>query len=347
MKKLTKLFIVLDILVAICFIVVYAPIKPLEDLQNMIIATSIATKTHDYIAYTFWSEDRVNEIAQADKAIGISDDVNLEDVVINTDPVDSYDNEYDEQILKRDSGNDLYKYLKIKVGKTDAHLVAIYDPSKIKLMTIKSFGGSYCSEGNYSCGTESVLTMSKRLGAIVAINAGGFDDSTGYGSNIPLGYVIKDGKVKWSQNNKKASLVGFTNDNKLLLKKTTGNLAVTEDNYRDAIQFSPFLIINGKTNTTAKSGGSFSRAARVVIAQRKDGVVLFLVTEGTHTTGPTMKECIDTLLKYGAYNAANMDGGTSTQLVIKNKLINNPKNIYGQTVVGGRNVVTAWGLFEN
>ena len=52
------------------------------------------------------------------------------------------------------------------------------------------------------------------------------------------------------------------------------------------------------------------------------------------------------LRKYGAYNAANMDGGTSVQMVIKKKLVNNPKNIYGQTVSGGRMVVTAWGVTE-
>ena len=60
-----------------------------------------------------------------------------------------------------------------------------------------------------------------------------------------------------------------------------------------------------------------------------------------------MKEVIDTLEKYGAYNAANLDGGTSTQLVINGKLINSPKNIMGQAVAGGRGIVTGWGLFLN
>ena len=57
-----------------------------------------------------------------------------------------------------------------------------------------------------------------------------------------------------------------------------------------------------------------------------------------------MKEVIDTLANYGAWNAANLDGGTSTQLVINGQLKNNPKNIYGNKVEGGRSVVTGWGL---
>ena len=116
---------------------------------------------------------------------------------------------------------------------------------------------------------------------------------------------------------------------------------------RDGLQFGPFLMVNGERPDFKNSAGGYSRAARVSIAQRKDGIVLFLVTEGTHAAGPNMKELIDTLELYGAYNAANLDGGTSTQLVINDKLINNPKNITGKSVVGGRNVVTGWGLFLN
>ena len=59
-----------------------------------------------------------------------------------------------------------------------------------------------------------------------------------------------------------------------------------------------------------------------------------------------MGEVIDTLKKYGAYNAANLDGGTSSQLAINGELINNPKNIYGQSVVGGRAVVSGFGLIK-
>ena len=65
MRKLTKFFIVIDILIAICFFVVYCPI--FKNLQNTIISTAIDTKTHDYIAYTFYSEERVQEVVYADK----------------------------------------------------------------------------------------------------------------------------------------------------------------------------------------------------------------------------------------------------------------------------------------
>ena len=337
MKKLTITFIILDILVAICFFVVYSPL--FENLQNTIISTAINTKTHDYIAYIFYSEEHVNKVIALNNFEPIDEEVNLDDIIIDTKPRESYDNEYDEAILTRDEGNEDYKYLKIKVGKYDAHLVAIYDPSKVHILTCKKFNTKDKS------GKETVLKMTKRMGAIVGINGGGFVDY-GYGSDIPIGYVIKDGEVIWSPTSEKQNIIGFTNDNKLLLVNATGEEAV-KMGMRDGLQFGPFLIVNGEEPKFNNSVGGYSRAARVAIAQRKDGIVLFLVTEGTHAAGPNMKEVIDALKLYGAYNAANLDGGTSTQLVIKDKLINNPKNISGKSVTGGRSVVSGWGLFVN
>ena len=338
MKKLTITFIILDILVAIGFFVTYSPL--FENFQNTIISTAINTKTHDYIAYIFYSEEHVNEVINMDSFVPIDEEVNLDDIVIDTKPRESYDNPYDEAILTRDEGNEDYKYLKIKVAdKYDAHLVAIYDPGKVRIMTCQKFNTKNSS------GKEKVINMAKRLGATIGINGGGFVDY-GYGSDIPRGYVIKDGKVIWSDNSKKGELIGFTNDNKLLLVNATGEEAIAMG-MRDGLQFGPFLIVNGEVPKFNNAAGGFSRAARVAIAQRKDGIVLFLVTEGTHAKGPNMKELVDTLKLYGAYNAANLDGGTSTQLVINNKLINNPKNISGKTVQNGRSVVTGWGFFPN
>ncbi len=334
MRKTTIFFIIADILVAICFVVVYSPI--FENFQNTIISTALITKTHGYIAYTFYSEDHVNKVVAMNSFEPIDESLNLDDIVIDTKPRESYDNPYDEAILTRDEGNDDFKYLKIKVGDYDGHLVAIYDPSKVHILTCKYFNSR---DGS---GKESILKMTARLGASVGINGGGFVDY-GYGSDIPTGYVIKDGEVVWSPISEKGDLIGFTKDNKLLLVHATGEEAVAMG-MRDGMQFGPFLMINGVRPNFGDSAGGFARAARVTIAQRKDGIVLFLVTEGTHARGPNLKELIDTLEMYGAYNAANLDGGTSTQLVINGKLINNPKNISGKPVNGGRSVVTGWGL---
>ena len=45
--------------------------------------------------------------------------------------------------------------------------------------------------------------------------------------------------------------------------------------------------------------------------------------------GITLNQLIKLLERYDAYNAANLDGGGSSTLVINNKLINTPRGYYG------------------
>lgn len=332
-KKLTIPFIILDVIILICFGLVYG----VEKFKQTIISTAMATKTHQYIAYTFYSEAEVKRVVSQNSFEAITDDVNLNDIVIDTSPKTSYENEYDEEILTRDPGNDNYKYIKVKVGDYDAHLVAIYDPSKVHLISSKSF--------NTGHGMETIQEMCKRENGLVCINGGRFRDTDGWGSDIPKGVLIKNGKVIWSDNREKRNLIGFTKDNKLLLTYATADEALAKG-MRDALEFGPFLMVNGQSVKFNSVSGGYQRAARVAIAQRKDGVVLFLVTEGVHTKGPNLKEVVDLLSKYGAYNIANLDGGTSAQLVVNNKLVNDPKNVYGKSVTGGRKVVSGFGLIS-
>ena len=333
MKKLTILMIILDIIVAICFVVVYA----VPSFRNKIISTAMVTKTHGYIAHVFYSDDTINKVTAQNKYIPLTDSVNLDEIVIDTSEKENYDNEYDEQILTREVGNEDYKYMQVKVGKYDAHLVAIYDPSKVKLIASKTFNTGY--------GQERIKDMCKRSNGIVCINGGRFNDTTGYGSDIPKGTLIKDGKIIWSDTTQATSLIGFNKDNKLVLTESTAQEAI-DMGIRDALEFGPFLIVNGKTLQYESSAGGYDRAARVAIAQRKDGVVLFLVTEGVHTNGPTLVEVIELLKKYGAYNAANLDGGTSAQLVVDGELKNTPLTVYGTKVKDGRRVVSGFGLIK-
>lgn len=335
MKKFTIFMIVIDVIVAMCFVVVYF----VKDFKYTVISSLLGTMDHQWIAYTFYSDKTINEVRTAETIIPFDEDTDLSAITIDSTKKDNFDNEYDEQILTRDENNDLYKLLNIKIaGKYDALLLAIYDPTKVKLMHIKQF--------NVRPYGEQVVTMAKRYGAIGGINAGGFVDY-GTGSDIPMGYVIKDSKVIWSDGPGKGNIIGMTKEGKLLLTNSTGEEAINMG-VIDGIEFGPFLIVNGKSmKYTNETTSGYARAPRVVIAQRKDGVMLFLTTKGTiGYTGPTFGELTDILLKYGAYNAANLDGGASTTMVLNGKTINNPVNAYGSSLGAGRYIVTAWGLFN-
>ena len=94
---------------------------------------------------------------------------------------------------------------------------------------------------------------------------------------------------------------------------------------RDAVTFGPFLIVNGKASFI-KGNGGWGQAPRTAIGQRKDGIVLLLVIDGRTLTRPgaDMGDLTEIMQNYGAYNAANLDGGTSSVMVYNNKIINDP-----------------------
>ena len=194
--------------------------------------------------------------------------------------------------------------------------MAIYNPSRIKAVATKYIGSS----GQY------LTKMAEENDAVLAINAGGFDDANFEGTGgSPLGVTISKGElVSDRPYSGTGGLVGFTEDNKLLCSKCDSEEALNLG-VRDAVTFGPFLIVNGKRAEVSGNGG-WGTAPRSAIGQRKDGVVLFLVINGRTATRPgaTMNEMIDIMERYGAYNACNLDGGTSSALVVDKTIVNDP-----------------------
>ena len=327
MKK-TIVFIILDILVAICFFIMYGP---WNYFRNLYVSTAMNTKDHQWLAKIFYSDERIEKIMSSNYFIAIDEDANTNDITINTEEKKKYKDEYEKELLTREPGNDLYKLLEFKVGSSNAHLIAIYDPTKVHLISTKQF-----NIGTYG---ERIITMCERYKGVACINAGGFVDN-GMGSDIPLGYVIQDGKITWSENSK-ANIIGMTKEGKLkLLSNSTGEEALAKG-IVDGLTFNPFLIVNGKELEIV--GDPWGSSPRMAIAQRKDGIIMFLSIDGeNYINGATLKDTINVLKRYGAYNAANLDGGTSATMVINGKLINNPAG--GAKKTNGRYVVTGWGL---
>ena len=332
--KSTILFIILDILAICGFIMMYGP---WDDIRNFYVNTAMKTKDHKYLAKVFYTQEKIDEIMSSNYFIAIKEEVKLDDIVIDTSPKSSYDNKYDEEILTRDKGNNDYKIINIKVGISKGYLIAIYDPTKVSLIRAKKF-----NIGTYG---EQVTAMCKRYGGLVCINGGGFKDE-GRGSDIPLGYVIDNEEIVWPLGNhdtQKGNIIGFNNEGKLLLLADSTGTNAIENGMVDGLEFGPFLIVNGKPLEIV--GDPWGRSPRVAIAQRKDGVVLFLVIDGeNYIDGASLSDMIEVLQKYGAYNAANLDGGHSSSLSINGKLHNNPPSIAKKQ--GGRYVVTGFGLMQ-
>lgn len=254
-------------------------------------------------------------------------------LIIDTNEEKVYDNKYEAEIQNRGENND-YKIIDLTVANNKGWLVVVYDPSDVHIMKSRAF------KTPNNDGKENLIDMTKRYGATIGVNGGGFYDDGKVSKDIPFGYIIENGKVIYKSHNRESDIIGMSNDNKLMLVHTTGEKAV-EMGMRDGLEFGPFLIIDGKRQINLKP----TKAARNMIAQRDDGIILFLVTDGLSYSGITFNEGIDVLEKYGATTAANLDGGASTQLVVNGELLNSPKNALGIPIPKGRTVVNGWGVF--
>ena len=336
-KKLliaTIIFIIGDLVAISGFVMMYGP---LDYVRNLYVTTAMQTMTHKYLANVFYGKKTIEKIMSNNYIVQINENVNTDDIVINTKEKTKYKNEYEKELLTRDPGNDLYKVINFKIGGSDAHLVAIYDPTKVELIHTKTF-----NIGGYG---ERVLTMCDRYGGVVCINGGGFVDN-GMGSDIPVGYVIKDHKIIWtpkgeSKDTYRDNIIGVTDDGKLkLMSNATGQEAL-DAKIKDGMVFGPFLIVNGKSLEIV--GDPWGKSPRMAIGQRRDGVMIFLAIDGrNYIDGASLQDVVDVFKRYGAYNAANLDGGQSSTLVVDGELENKPPAEAKRT--NGRYVVTGWGL---
>ena len=295
---------------------------PYSGFRDWLITTAMTTMTHQYFATWFYDDETIKASLAKNKVEEVNEITNTNTIVINNTVEETvYENEYERAVLEKDPNNDDYKIIEINGKGYSGYLAVIYDPSRIKTVYTKKLGTS----GQY------LKQMAKDNDALIAINGGGFEDPN-FNSNgaDPLGITFSGGKLITSKTWRgTGGLIGFTEDNKLVLGKMTVKQA-QEMKVRDGVTFGPFLIINGKKSTILGNGG-WGTAPRTAIGQRKDGIVLFLVIDGRTVTKPgaNMNDLIEIMENYGAYNAANLDGGTSSAMVVNGEIINDPVDSTG------------------
>jgi len=199
-------------------------------------------------------------------------------------------------------------------------MMIVKDPSRVSLATIYPWREKGVT-------LDSLVTSND---AVAGIN-GGLYDSTNNSGGAPYGVIVSNGEI---QHNKPQEyyglvLVGFTEDNILQMidisemnSKDVENM-VAEMKIRDAVTFQEEasdannhfvqLIINNEAREMTGVGSGLN--PRTAIGQRADGAVLMLVTDGRGKSGHLGASCADLITvmqEFGAVNAANLDGGSSS-----------------------------------
>lgn len=279
---------------------------PFESLKAMAVGT-VATSRHPQVVRAFLPQEEIDRIMN----------LNNDQVVNNTQVINRTNTISDPSmgITIED----------IKGANFKGKVMLIEDPKRIKLSVTKEIGIT----------GERVSDLVKNMGAIAGINAGGFYDPDGKGNGaFPDGLTMQDGKLVHNNVGDKAvNIVGFNDQGKLVLGKMTAQELV-ENNIREAVTFEPNLIVEGKP--MIKGDGGWGIAPRTGIGQRADGTVIFVVIDGRQPTwsiGANLRDLMHVFQDYGAVNAVNLDGGSSSELVYNGKVMNRLWNIFGERYI--------------
>lgn len=325
---------------------------PIKWFRNTLITTAMTTKSHQYLARWFFSEEYINKVLANNFIVESNEDTNPDLIDMGKKINGKYSNKYEKDLFEGVDEDTIYKKIYVKGKGYDGYVIAIYDPSKVKLGVSSNIAKDTSCE---TCSGQTVKTIAEKNDALVVMNGGGFYDPTWAGNGaLAHGTVIKDGKIVSDYEDARVGggIIGFNQDNVLVLGRMTAQQAINQG-IRDAVEFGPFLIINGKASFV-KGDGGWGIAPRSAIGQREDGIVLFVVINGRDylngKPGIDLVGMTELLQNYGAVNAANLDGGTSSALVERNsdgevELINNP---ISQNNASGvmRRIPTAWMVVE-
>ena len=190
-----------------------------------------------------------------------------------------------------------------------AHVMLVRDPSRVyTAVANKVF--------SVDKSVKRIDTMIEVDGAVAGVNGGAFYDDGSLSHEIgrlPIGLVVSQGQVIWNDGKSYNGFVGFNEDNILVVAKTMSADKAKELKIRDGCCFGPVLIMNGNVNEEAYNTAS-GYNPRTCIGQRADGTVILLCIDGrqANSLGGTYADAIDILVEYGAVNACNLDGGSST-----------------------------------
>ena len=320
MKKVMKIILkslsFIGVFLVILLVTVYSMgllicYGPSKHAKNLFVTTFLETGQMKFVVSLFMSKDDIQAVVDSNSMTTFDEE--MDNSLINIDNTDSSDIE-----LVEVSGNTYY-------GK----MIIVKDPSRVKLATI--YDGSWKEYG---------VTLDKLVNdnnAIAGINGGLYYSDSNKGGR-PLGLVVRDGKIEYNNPSGLAGLylIGFNEDNLLKIIDLNGKNAkavekiIKDEKIRDAVAFQEEssdannhfvkLIINGQSREFKGTGSGAN--PRTAIGQRADGTVLLLVTDGRGANGhlgATAADLIDIMEEYGAVNAANIDGGSSSSMYYDGK----------------------------
>lgn len=335
----TFIFIIVGGLLGAVWIVEFGPSEKARDLFVVSVMETSAVK---FLATSFLGQEKVDEILKAN-TIQTVDDITDTDLVVIENPENKPNtgangsNNTPKLTIPGSDGQEIdpdgdgIDIVDIKGSTFNGKLMIVYDPTRVFVGVSGAFGSDL-----YGRNIKAIYNSYDNV--IAGINGGGWVDNNGQGrGGEPLGLVISQGKVLWGESDSTPwECCGITEEGKLVVGRMTVQQAI-DMGVTDAVVFGPTLIVNNEPTEALGSGGGLN--PRTAIGQRADGSMLLLAINGrtTNSLGASLRDAQDIMLKFGAVNAYNLDGGSSTSMMFNGEHIN-----VNASVMGLREMCTAF-----
>lgn len=291
--------------------------------QQMFVTTILETGQLKFLASIFLSADEIQTIVDKNSMKQLNAEVDSGLIQIDSDNSDAQ------------QGEDI-EVVEVSGATYSGTMMIIKDPSRVSLATIYPW-------------RDVGVTLDKLVtdnGGIAGIN-GGIYNSTNNSGGRPYGVIVSNGEIQHNrpQEVKGLVLIGFTENNILEIIDLAGKNSadveqlVKDRKIRDAVTFQEEasdannhfvqLIINNEAREMNGMGSGLN--PRTAIGQREDGAVLFFVTDGRGKSGhlgASSADLISVMQEYGAVNAANLDGGSSSCMYYDGKYLKSSVTFY-------------------
>ena len=281
--------------------------------QQMFVTTILETGQLKFLASWFLSPDEIQAIVDKNSMKDLEADVDTDLIQIGTVNTTNPGQSGGEEAAD-------IEIVEVAGATYTGTMMIVKDPSRVSLATIYPWREVGV--------TLDVLVNSND--AVAGINGGLYDSSNNSGGR-PYGVIVSNGQIQYNRPNDYPGLVliGFTEDDILQIIDIDGMNAsqvealIREKKIRDAVTFQEEasdinnhfvqLIINNEAREMNGAGSGLN--PRTAIGQRADGAVLMFVTDGRGKSGhlgASSGDLISVMQQFGAVNAANLDGGSSS-----------------------------------
>ena len=291
--------------------------------QQMFVTTILETGQLKFLASWFLSADEIQAIVDKNSMQEFNEEVDDGLIQIGSTGNVSIDGDAPA------ASDEPIEIVEVSGSTFFGNLMIVKDPSRVSLATIYPWRDV----------GVTLDQLVKDAGAIGGINGGLYNSNNNSGGR-PYGVIVSGGEIQMNDPQSHAGLVliGLTNDNILQIIDIAGMTPadiedlVAEKGIRDAVTFQEEasdannhfvqLIINGEARELNGMGSGLN--PRTAIGQRADGAILMLVTDGRGKAGhlgASASDLIGIMTEYGAVNAANLDGGSSSCMYYDNEYL--------------------------